>query len=327
MRIPSLFIAASIFVAVPALAQIHADSMCRPTLAPRATGPQVADANFNPSVPEPAFAVGRGLHVLLDEAHFNFHTVEGRYAPFVKILRRDGFVVDPLRDQFTRKSLASARILVVANAMAERNKDGNWTLPTPSAFTRQEIESVRQWVLDGGSLFLIADHMPFGGAASDLASAFGIYMTNGYATDRTCSADEFLFLRADGSLMNHPITRGRNARERIDSVRSFTGQAFRVGPHVQALLVLAPETVLLFPSEAWKFSDATPRIAADGMLQGAALIFGRGRVAVFGEAAMFSAQVSGPQRRAMGMNAINAPRNAQFLLNVMHWLSGLLPAR
>jgi hypothetical protein len=127
--------------------------------------------------------------------------------------------------------------------------------------------------------------------------------------------------------MNHPITRGRDTRERIDSVRSFTGQAFRVGPHAQALLVLAPETVLLFPSEAWKFSDATPRIAADRMIQGAALTFGHGRVAVFGEAAMFSAQVSGPQRRAMGMNATNAPRNAQFLLNVMHWLSGLLPAR
>jgi hypothetical protein len=27
--------------------------------------------------------------------------------------------------------------------------------------------------MDGGSLLLIADHMPFGGAASDLASASG----------------------------------------------------------------------------------------------------------------------------------------------------------
>ena len=281
---------------------------------------------FYPGVPDPAFAFGQGLHVLLDEAHFNFHTVEGRYAPFAKLLRRDGFVVDPLRDRFTRQSLASARILVVANALAERNS-GDWTLPTPSAFTRQEIESVRQWVVEGGSLFLIADHMPFGGAASDLASAFGIYMTNGFATDRTCSANELLFTRADGSLMNHPITRGRNARERVDSVRSFTGQSFRVGPDVRALLVLAPETVLLLPSVAWQFSDATPRMAADGMLQGAVRILGRGRVAVFGEAAMFSAQVSGPQRRPMGMNAMNAPKNAQFLLNVMHWLSGLLPAR
>ena len=56
------------------------------------------------------------------------------------------------------------------------------------------------------------------------------------------------------------------------------------------------------------------------------LTIGRGRVAVFGEAAMFSAQVSGPERRPMGMNRPTAAQNPQFLLNVMHWLAGLLPA-
>ena len=40
---------------------------------------------------------------------------------------------------------------------------------------------------------------------------------------------------------------------------------------------------------------------------------------------MFSAQVSGAARRPMGMNAANAGQNPQFLLNVMLWLSGLLP--
>jgi hypothetical protein len=38
---------------------------------------------------------------------------------------------------------------------------------------------------------------------------------------------------------------------------------------------------------------------------------------------MFSAQVAGPQRNPMGMNHPSAPQNAQFLLNVMHWLSGV----
>ena len=291
----------------------------------QAVGPQVADTDFNPILPKATFANGQGPRVLLDEAHFNFHTVDGRYAPFVKVVRSDGFVVEPVRNRFSPGALASAKILVIANATAARNKDGDWTLPTPSAFERDEIDAVRQWVADGGSLFLIADHMPFGGAAADLASAFGILLTNGYATDRTCGADEFLFQRSDGSLGDHPITRGRNAGERISSVRTFTGQAFRVISPVGPLLLLAPETVLLFPSEAWKFSDATPRVAADGMLQGAALAFGRGRVAVFGEAAMFSAQVSGPQRRPMGMNMPTAAQNSQFLLNVMHWLAGLLP--
>jgi hypothetical protein len=122
-----------------------------------------------------------------------------------------------------------------------------------------------------------------------------------------------VFQRSDRKLADHPITRGRNRGERIDSVRTFTGEAFRALVPRAPLLVLAPETIRLFPNEAWKFSDATPRVRADGLRQGAALTIGRGRVAVFGEAAMFSAQVSGPERRPMGMNTATAAQNPQFL--------------
>ena len=90
-------------------------------------------------------------------------------------------------------------------------------------------------------------------------------------------------------------------------------------------LMRIPATALVhMPNVAWQFSRLTPRLAGAGMLQGAVLTHGRGRVAVFGEAAMFSAQVSGPQRNPMGMNNPAAPQNARFLLNVLHWLSGAL---
>jgi hypothetical protein len=153
--------------------------------------------------------------------------------------------------------------------------------------------------------------------------------SNGYATDEACGADEFLFQRSDGSLRDHPITRGRDATERISAVRTITGQAFRAVDQaaVSPLLVLAAKTVLLLPTAPWQFTVQTPRVPAEGMFQGAALRFGRGRVAAFGEAAMFSAQVSGPQRRPMGMNMETSAENPQFLLNVMHWLAGLLPER
>jgi len=52
--------------------------------------------------------------------------------------------------------------------------------------------------------------------------------------------------------------------------------------------------------------------------------FGKGRLAVFGEAAMFTAQVSGNSKRKMGMNHPAAKQNAQFFLNVIHWLDGLI---
>ena len=220
--------------------------------------------------------------------------------------------------------MGSAKVLVVANALAERDARGDWTLPTPSAFRKAEIEAVQAWVERGGALLLIADHMPFPGANETLAAAFGVAFINGFATDSTCSADEFGFRRVGGTLADDPITRGRRPSERIDSVRTFTGQAFRVDQRGRPLLILGPGSVVLMPTTAWEFSDSTPRLPAGGLLQGAVLTYGKGRVAVFGEAAMFSAQVAGAERHAMGLNSPAAGQNVQFLLNVMHWLVGVL---
>jgi hypothetical protein len=93
---------------------------------------------------------------------------------------------------------------------------------------------------------------------------------------------------------------------------------------VQPLLTVGESVVSFMPTVAGQITDATPQISVDGWLQGAVLRSGGGRVAVFGEAAMFTAQLSASDRTPMGMNAPGAEQNLQFLLNVMHWLSGLL---
>ena len=92
------------------------------------------------------------------------------------------------------------------------------------------------------------------------------------------------------------------------------------------LLVLPAGSRVRLPAKPRKFSDKTPQVPAAGLYQGAVFEHGSGRVAVFGEAAMFSAQVfdRGKETIYMGMNADDAEENAQFLLNVVHWLSGLL---
>jgi hypothetical protein len=165
--------------------------------------------------------------------------------------------------------------------------------------------------------------MPFPGAAGPLAAESGILMGNGFALDPRTQDGRFRFARTDGSLADHPITRGRNTAERVDSVVSFTGQAFRFVGKGEALMTLGSGVDLLMPQVAWQFSTLTPRLAASGMLQGGVVRFGRGRVAAFGEAAMFSAQVAGPDRIPVGMNDPSAPQNPRFLLNVLHWLDGL----
>ncbi len=295
------------------------------TYEPPQVANQDADITYNPPIENPAYLQGNGPIVAIDEAHFNFHTMEGRYKPFAELLRRDGYLVRPFRSEFNRKNLEGIDILVVANALAQRNQQ-DWSLPTPSAFSDEEIEAVRRWVLRGGSLLLIVDHMPFPGAAEKLAGAFGIHGNNGFALNEKVEDPTIVFRRSEGSLADHPITNGRTAAERVDSVASFTGSAFRVDEdkNAQPLLILGADVVSIMPTVAWEFTPETPRVPAAGWNQGAVFRFGEGRVAVFGEAALFSAQVAGPERSPLGMNAPVAAENFQFVLNVSHWLSGLL---
>lgn len=288
---------------------------------------QMADPSFDPPVPDPAYPKGIGPLVLIDEAHNNFHTADGRYQPFRRLLEKDGYVVRPLTVEHTNESLKEAYILVISNPLADKDLK-KWELPAVSSFDRREIAAIEKWVSEGGSLLLIADHMPFPGAASDLAAAFGVLFSNGFAGMRGFESGDLIFRASDGTLGAHAITQGRNSTENVDSVMTFTGQAFRAEVNVSPLLILPPGTELLMPVTSWEFSKKTPRLPATGMLQGAVLRHGEGRVAVFGEAAMFTTQVvvRGEERlREFGMNVPEARANVQFLLNVMHWLSGMLP--
>lgn len=285
---------------------------------------QVADTSFKPPIEKPAYRPDEGPLVLIDEAHFNFHTAGGRYQPFAELLKRDGYVVKPSKSRFSKEALKGARILVIANSLAERNAQGDWSLPTPSAFSEEEIAAVREWVKNGGSLLLIADHMPFPGAAEKLATAFGVEFNNGFALDPQAQGAPLVFRRSDGSLKDDAITKGRTSDETIDSVTTFTGSAFKLSKGARPLLVFKSPVISLMPPVAWQFKPDTPRVPVEGWFQGAVFRFDKGRVAVFGEAAMFTAQLAGPNRAPMGMNSPAAPQNARFLLNVFHWLSGLL---
>lgn len=284
---------------------------------------QQADLAFEPPIELPAYSEGLGPSVLIDEAHHNFHTADGRYAPFANLLRRDGYVVESLTAPANADTLEPADILVIANAIAESDQEG-WKLPIEPAFTKNEIRAIREWVEEGGSLLLIADHMPFPGAVENLAAAFEVMFGNGFLYDANESS--MLEFTPESGLGEHPITRGRHDGERVDSVRTFTGQAFRVGTDHDPLLTVPRGSILKLPIEAWEFEATTPYVPAGGMLQGAALVYGKGRVAVFGEAAMFTAQevLRDESRLLMGMNREDATQNPQFLLNVIHWLSGLI---
>lgn len=341
---------------------------------------QCVDPDFHPNVRNPAYPIGQGPLVVIDAAHNNFHKADtntDRFWPFAELLRRDGYNVRSSNGIYTRISARALRehdvkILVIANAVNEVNvrTDCNrclpeWRLPTPSAFTETEIRELKDWVLGssggkGGSLMLLADHFPFAGAAQNLAESLGFRLSNGY----TGNPESSLFpLIEFTNLPFHPIFVGRsvNPLENIESVTSFMGSAFVVRPEFPItssheylpLMIFSSGTKTLLPRASCQVEspdgpDHVQQESAEGMLQGSTAssdAYRRAKIAIFGEAGMFTAQVAligcDPQdptslfpcdtpchnktcQQKSGMNSRQAPNNQQFALNVVHWLDGLL---
>ncbi len=308
---------------------------------PTISAQQVADSAFTFPNPDPTFEPGLGPRICMDAAHHNFHTLDGRYYTFGKLLRGDGFSTTSVLQPFDETVVEDCAVFVIANALAPENAE-DWGHPHPSAFSGQEIYALISWVRNGGNLLLIMDHMPFPGAVADLASLLGVVPLNGGVTTRAFGEfDERTLndgakqsgltpeevtegLGTFGALGDHPILRGREGvDEPVRGIMTFGGSAFLPSAAVAPLLKVAPGgtgavSTADTPRETW------PWYPMDGWLVGGALHYGEGRVVVLGEAAMCSAQLSGPNQNPMGMNHPFSVDNPKFCLNSVRWLAGVL---
>lgn len=283
-------------------------------------GGQMADPDFDARVANPAYA-RNGPKVLFDEAHNNFHTSGGRYKPFADLIANDGYQITPNKQKLSAETLKGYDILVVSNALgAPRMNQPEASNP---AFTDQECDAVRDWVKGGGALLLIADHAPMGAANQYLGQRFGVDMSKMFTVDQqnydkeTNNPGFIIYTRESGRLADHAITRGRNDSERIKKIIAFTGQSLKGPAGSVAFMQLSDTAQDLMPGP-----DSQP-VSAAGRAQGIAMSFGKGRVVVLGEAAMLSAQMTGPGGMKFGMNRPGLD-NRQLALNIVHWLSGLL---
>ncbi len=265
--------------------------------------------------------------ILLDVSHFEpWASNKDAVDKSVARLQTYGYRVRKTTSHIADVALRDVSILYIVNALAERNVD-DWSLPAPSAFDGNEIRAIDAWVKAGGALFLAAGHFVLPGGAHDLAAAFGVQFVNGFVVNESmlteagdCRAGCGITTcrRSDGTLGDNPITNGRSATERVDSVRIDTGSLISVTGSAVPLLKAPTGFVLLTPSTGWKlirdphgtfpfqFGATMQRTQAAGGLQGAALNWGRGRVAVFAAA------------------GVTAPWNTQFMENVLRWLGGSL---
>jgi hypothetical protein len=277
--------------------------------------PQISDPTFDAVVAAPAFR-GHGPRVLFDDGHRNFHRSDGRYAPFVTLVRNDGFVVTSNTKPFDAASLKMHDILIIVNAEGE-------TTGAP-AFTAEEIAAVGAWVDGGGSLLLVADHSPFGRAANAMSERFGVTMLDNHLKDETHHDPSLpgpfflLFTRENGLLAEHPITRGLNR------VVTFGGQALRVHGPAELLLRLSPDARIVRDLK----QPAVTEPAGPNAAHAVALTRGRGRVVIIGEAAALTAQViTGDAAKPFGVKELRIGMsrgdidNKQLALNIVRWLA------
>ena len=300
---------------------------------------QASDPDFDASVERPAYP-SNGPVVVIDEAHANFHTAAGRYQPFADLLRNDGYTVVAGKTAFDPDVLNSVDVLVISNALPPAG-----AAPGTPALTQRESDSVQDWVREGGSLLLVADHAPFGSAAENLGRRFGVTMGKGWVWDFRDSgasiATRFVSSRENGLLGSHPLLRGRDMSEEVTILKAFSGQSLGVPAGATVLMKLSDtareahnradlETIrAAVVGRAASADDVVRELShpVGGRAQGIALVFGQGRIVVLGEAAMLSAQVTTmsnpPGTTRAGMN-VPGYDNRQFTLNTLHWLSGLL---
>jgi hypothetical protein len=284
---------------------------------------QLNDASFSPAVTRPAYSETHP-RVLIDAAHRNYFTAStNRLEPFARLLNSDGYDARIGRSPFNRISLDSVAVVVITTAQ------GNATdTSSESAFTEDEIATLKNWILRGGALLLASDHFPFDAAASKLITALGATAGEGYVRDNLRSyqaADVppasltgwLVFSRQNGLFGEHPILRGRDSSEIINKVVTFGGSSVTAPKNGKALLILSPSAT----NNAR--GSAPPRTLAKQ--QAAAFILGQGRVVLLGDATMLTAQrvKTGDYSFKLGM-ARPDNDDKQFALNVVHWLSGLL---
>jgi hypothetical protein len=283
---------------------------------------QRADYGWDPAVDHPTFTTEHP-RVLFDEGHHNASTagLSGRYWPFAKLLRADGYEVERGHGAFTPGVLRGVRVLVVANASgAPKPQLFGVNLPVKTdrrrgdpAFTGAEIEVVRSWMEEGGSLLLVADHAPFGEAAAGLGSALGVTLHRGFVEVPGELSDPLLFSAQNGRLGEHPIISGDGPAARVSRVHTYTGQSLDGPPGATVLLALPANAVEAVPAGDFALVERPA-----GRAQGLAFEYGRGRVVVLGESGMATAQVS--RGAAYGMSGGNND-NRLFVLNAMRWLS------
>ena len=283
--------------------------------------PMSNDTEFNSTVEKPVYEKGKGPKILLDGAHHNFFIQWDFIKPFSDLAKADGYqtMIDSLK--FTPDYLKRFDIVMIITALPF-----DFTTKTEVTdeitFSKEEINSLYEWVEQGGSLLVFSEHAPLDQAINPLLNRFGIESSIGTTIDSLNYNKEIgrtgwiEFSNQNGGLKSqHPILKGRTEKERVTKLMTFGGSAL-TGKKYTNLLELS-ET-----SENVMHSTGVGPIGK-GNSQALAGIVGKGKVVALGDSNGFTAMIFNEEdgsKQPAGMN-LKEYDWKQFVLNTLHWLS------
>jgi hypothetical protein len=264
----------------------------------------------------------------VDNQHNNFHTIDDKYMGFERLLTADGYFVDHFAEPFVPgcvddlgncayfQRLLELDTFVIANAQAP--------------ISAEEAEVITGWVsgeLDGcvacsRSLMIIADHQTNGFdfplQIVELSTRLGLDWPNNNVTKKVFTPDPPNTPDSAGQLnVDHTIVKGISPAEEVVSVTTFLGSGFIEQPGLRGESLLT-----LLEGAIWTDAQGT-EFPGGGYSQGIAFRFGKGWVYASGEAAMFTAQLTGAGAK-FGMQTLPFNENQQYLLNINHWIDGVM---
>ncbi|WP_299364089.1 hypothetical protein [Winogradskyella sp.] len=278
------------------------------------------DSLFLQTIPNKSYSKSSGPLVYIDKGHNNYHTLQDRFKPFGELLEYDGYKVDELED-ISSLNQNQPKVLVIANAISETNVS-DWNSPILQAFSEREIDTIVTWVKNGGSLLLIADHFPFPEAISNLSKAFGFTSSNSFVIKKESKKGWYSYTKHEKTLTT--IGTEIIGKPKLDSIMSFTGHCFKIeNKSAISVFDLNNDYMAILPKKYTNNGSEDIVMISDltDWSQGAVATFGKGKVAFFAEAAMFTTQLYGKDKVPMGFNAPLAKNNTVFIQGILKWLT------
>ena len=317
-------------------------------------------------VRRPAYQAGAGPLIAFYDAPPDKSSANEQYPGLLALLEADGYRTRRITGPLSPSSLKDAGVLFIrspgsvaalkiASAHAGRPADAEVDAVQAAFLTDREVSVLVDWVRDGGSLLLIADHPPFPLAAAKLTAALGVTnWPNGNAGVRTdlcgptpgnsgCwapdpdghrSATNIVFHRPEFPPKTSPALvtlEGPASRLAYQSAAAVLArhpitEGREPGEQVRRVVTIGGSAfqpprgsipILTLPPTAVIRRRLTADAPIGGWVQGAVTGFGNGRLALFAESAILSGGID------VTPGTVWAD-NRQFVLNVMHWLTRVL---